>query len=160
MADEMNKDQENGGCCGGHGHDENGGCCGGHGHGENGGCCGGHGHGENGGCCGGHGHDESEEFDYEKHDVKLPDPTLTTIVSTLAQQAMLSMGILPHPSTGKSVFMMNQAKYLIDSIDVLFNKTEGNRTEDETRVISNVMSELRMLYVKAAEEKARRAAAK
>ena len=55
--------------------------------------------------------------------------------------------------------MMNQAKYLIDSIDVLFNKTEGNRTEDETRVVSNVMSELRMLYVKAAEEKARRAAA-
>lgn len=147
MADDMKKEQENGCYCG-------------RGQGENDGCCGGHGHGEKGDCCGDDGHGEQEEFDYEKHDVKLPDPTLTTIVSTLAQQAMLSMGILPNPSNGKSVFMMNQAKYLIDSIDVLYNKTEGNRTEDETRIISNVMSELRMLYVKAVEEKARRAAAK
>ena len=55
---------------------------------------------------------------------------------------------------------MKQASYLIDSIDVLFEKTSGNRTDEETRTISSVMSELRMLYVKASEEKSRRDAAK
>ena len=124
-----------------------------------------HEHGDD--CCGAgehcdcqHGGDASEEeFDYSQFDVDLPKPTLTMIVTTIAQQAMVSMGILPNPATGKSVFLMKQAAYLIDSIDVLFEKTQGNRTDDETRTISNVMSELRMLYVKASEEKSRRDAA-
>ena len=131
-------------------------------HGEGEGNCGcNHEHGE-GRCCGrDHGDGaEDEEFDYSKYDVDLPSPTLITIVTTIAQQAMVSMGILPNPGTGKSVFLMKQATYLIDSIDVLFQKTEGNRTEEETRTISGVMSELRMLYVKASEEKSRREAAK
>lgn len=102
----------------------------------------------------------NDEIDYSQFDVELPKPTLVMIATTLAQQAMVSMGILPNPATGKSVFLMRQASYLIDSIDLLFQKTEGNRTEDETRTISNMMSELRMLYVKASEEKNRREAAK
>lgn len=130
-------------------------------HGEGEGRCGcNHEHGE--GCCCGHDHGDSaeEELDYSQYDVDLPSPTLITIVTTIAQQAMVSMGILPNPGTGKSVFLMKQATYLIDSIDVILKKTEGNRTEEETRTISGVMSELRMLYVKALEEKNRREAAK
>jgi hypothetical protein len=103
---------------------------------------------------------QQEEIDYSQFDVELPKPTLIMIATTIAQQAMVSMGILPNPATGKSVFLMHQASYLIDSIDVLFEKTEGNRTEDETRAISNMMSELRMLYVRASDEKARRDAEK
>ena len=141
MSDEMKKD----------------GCCCGHDHGHEDGCCCGHDH--EGGCGCGHDH-ANEEFDYEKHDVELPSPNLIMIATTLAQQAMVSRGILPNPMTGKSMFMMNQARYLIDSIDVLYEKTNGNRTDDETRTLSNMMSELRMLYVKAMEEKNRRAAAK
>ena len=164
--DEMKKDGgccgghggEGGGCCGGHG-DEGGGCCGGHG-GDGGGCCGGHG-GEGGGCCGGHGGEggccggQAEEFDFN---APLPKPTLVTIATTFAQQAMVSMGILPNPMTGKSVFMMNQAAYFIDAVDLLLEKTEGNRTEMETRTLENVAHELRMLFVEANKEKARREA--
>ncbi len=149
---DCNREEENQnaeGCCCGRNREHGEGCCGG-----------GHDHGE-GGCCGRRGADASEEdFDYSQFDVDLPKPTLIMIVTTLAQQAMVSMGILPNPATGKSVFLMKQASYLIDSIDVLFEKTNGNRTDDETRTISSVMSELRMLYVKASEEKSRRDAAK
>lgn len=121
-----------------------------------------HAHDEGGRCCG-HNHGAApsdEDIDYSQFDVDLPKPTLIMIVTTIAQQAMVSMGILPNPATGKSVFLMKQASYLIDSIDVLFEKTKGNRTDEETRTISSVMSELRMLYVKASEEKSRRDAAK
>ncbi len=159
-------DHSEGGCCGGHGpeHGE-GGCCGGHGpeHGE-GGCCGGHGpeHGE-GGCCGGHGRDRGEggdDFDYAAHDVPLPAPTLTLITTSLAQQAMYSMGIIPDPRSGKSIFLMNQARHLIDMIQVIFDKTEGNRTEEETRMMDGALNDLRMLFVKAMDEKNRREAQK
>ena len=133
--DEMKKD----GCC-----------CGGHGGGD-GGCCGGRGDGD-GGCCGGH--DKAEEF----FDAPLPKPTLITIATTFAQQAMVSMGILPNPTTGKSVFMMNQAAYFIDAVDLLLEKTEGNRTATETQTLENVAHELRMLFVEANKEKAKREA--
>lgn len=135
-------------CCGhAHGHEHTEGCCCGHDHG----------HERSEGCgCGCDHNDAEEEFDYSKYDVELPKPTLIMIATTIAQNAMVSMGILPNPATGKSVFLMHQATYLIDSIDVLFQKTEGNRTEEETRTISNIISELKMLYVKASEEKSRR----
>lgn len=141
--DEMKKD---GCCCGG----SEGGCCGGH-NGAEGGCgCGGHN--AEGGCgCGG----GAEEFDFN---APLPKPTLVTIATTFAQQAMVSMGILPNPMTGKSVFMMNQAAYFIDAVDLLLEKTEGNRSEMETRTLENVAHELRMLFVEANKEKARREA--
>ena len=144
-------------CCGEHGDTDQ--CCGGHGDSDH--CCGGR---DNGSCCEdgkecacGHKHDEADEFDYEAHDVQLPKPTLITIVSTIAQQAMVSMGVLPNPATGKSVFLLNQATYLIDSVEVIAEKVKGNATDEETKMIENVLSELRMLYVAAANEKNRRA---
>ena len=141
--DEMKKD---GCCCGG----SEGACCGEH-NGAEGCCCGGH-NGAEGGCgCGG----GAEEFDFN---APLPKPTLVTIATTFAQQAMVSMGILPNPMTGKSVFMMNQAAYFIDAVDLLLEKTEGNRSEMETRTLENVAHELRMLFVEANKEKARREA--
>ncbi|MBQ6827404.1 MAG: DUF1844 domain-containing protein, partial [Thermoguttaceae bacterium] len=90
----------------------------------------------------------------------LPKPTLVTLATTFAQQAMVSMGILPNPMTGKSVFMMNQAAYFIDAVDLLLEKTEGNRSEMETRTLENVAHELRMLFVEANKEKAKREAEK
>ena len=55
LANEDEKDDKDGHCCGGHGGD---GCCGGHGEGHGGdGCCGGHHH-EDGHCCHHHGDGE------------------------------------------------------------------------------------------------------
>ena len=144
---EQNDGMKKDGCCCGGGSE--GGCgCGGH-NGAEGGCCGGH-NGAEGGCGG-----CAEEFDFN---APLPKPTLVTIATTFAQQAMVSMGILPNPMTGKSVFMMNQAAYFIDAVDLLLEKTEGNRSEMETRTLENVAHELRMLFVEANKEKARREA--
>ncbi|MBQ2791375.1 MAG: DUF1844 domain-containing protein [Thermoguttaceae bacterium] len=152
MSEQNDETKKNGGCCGGHNGAE-GGCCGGRGHADGSECCGGH-NGAEGGCCGGR-DGKAKEFDFN---APLPKPTLITIATTFAQQAMVSMGILPNPATGKSVFMMNQAAYFIDAVDLLLEKTEGNRTEAETRTLENVAHELRMLFVEANKEKAKREA--
>ena len=89
-------------------------------------------------------------------DVPLPAPSLLSLTSSIATQAMVSMGIFPNPITGKSEFMLHQAQHLIDTIDLLVKKTEGNRTEEETKTITNMLSELQMLYVAAQQEKSRR----
>jgi len=97
----------------------------------------------------------NEQFDFNQ-DFPMPKPTLITFATSLAQQAMVSMGILPNPITKKSVFMMNQASFLIDTIVMISEKTQGNRTDEETKTLDNIVHELRMLYVAAMNEKKRR----
>ncbi len=139
------------------GHDEH--CD--HKHSEHSGeCCGDH-----GGSCGcGHHHEtpndgqrSKPEIDFDNiPDYPLPAPTLISLITGLAQQAMLSMGILPHPVTGKVSFMFNQATHLIDTISLILEKTTGNRSEEETKTIESIIHELRMMFLAAQEEKAKR----
>ncbi len=73
-----------------------------------------------------------------------PAPSLTALVHLLAEQALLAMGV-PHP-------MLQQqpppnpaaARFYIDLLAVLKQKTEGQRTDAETRVMDDVLHELRM----------------
>lgn len=92
-------------------------------------------------------------------DMPLEAPTLITHATNLATQAMVSMGIIPNPMTGKSVFLLNQAKHLIDTVQLIFDKTAGNRTDEETKTLDGVIHELHMLFLAAQNEKARRTAA-
>jgi len=43
------------------------------------------------------------------------------------------------------------AKYNIDMLETLHEKTKGNLTEDEQKVLQNTLNEVRMAYVKVAE---------
>jgi len=91
-----------------------------------------------------------------KHDTPLPEPTLISLVSGVAAQAMVSMGAIPNPMTGKTLMMLNQSKHLIDTVAMLFEKTKGNQTPEEAETLENVLHELRMLFVAAQNEKKRR----
>ncbi len=151
-------------CCG-HGKEDGHECCG---HGKEDGhecCCGHDGDGHECGC--GHGaktekanaNSDSDFYD-AMADYPMPKPSLVTFATTLSQQAMVAMGILPHPLAKKSVFMLNQASYLIDTIELIFEKTAGNRTEEETKTLDNILHDLRMLFIAASNEKKRRDAEK
>ena len=63
----------------------------------------------------------------------MPPASLEMLVTTLVTEAMISLGQIPHPHTGEVMFQPQQAKYLIDMIDMLREKTKGNVTPDETR---------------------------
>ncbi len=99
---------------------------------------------------------ENDQTSKLPEDVPLPAPTLLSLVNTLTTQALVSMGIFPHPVTGKSEFFLHQAQHLIDTIDLIFQKTEGHRTEEETKMIGQSLHELKMLFVAAQEEKNKR----
>ncbi|MHC4470679.1 MAG: DUF1844 domain-containing protein [Planctomycetota bacterium] len=66
---------------------------------------------------------------------------------SLASQAMTLMGLAPNPVTGKTEKNLEQAKYTIDLLEMLKGKTEGNRTEEETKVLMSLLFDLRMRYV-------------
>lgn len=89
-------------------------------------------------------------------DVPLPPPSLLTLATSIATQAMVSMGIFPHPITGKSEFMLHQARHLIDTIAMLNEKTQGNRTDEESKTLDGILHELHMLFIAAENEKTKR----
>ena len=82
----------------------------------------------------------------------VPPATLEVLVSTLGMQAMMAMGLMPNPIDGKAEIHLDQAKHFIDTIAMLEQKTQGNRTSEETAVFDDLLHELRMSYL-ALEEK-------
>ena len=80
---------------------------------------------------------------------QLPPATLTTLCTTLATQAMLSMGQLPNPLTGRAEIQLDYARHYIDTLEMLEKKTEGNRTPEEIAMMSQLLHELRLAYVEA-----------
>ena len=77
----------------------------------------------------------------------MPPPTLEVLASSLGMQAMIALGLIPNPVSGKPEVHLDQAKHFIDTIAMLENKTEGNRTPGETAVLGDLLHELRMGYL-------------
>ena len=76
--------------------------------------------------------------------------SFATLMTELAMQASLFLGDIPDPETNEPIEDLNRAKYLIDELGILQEKTAGNLTSDEERALKNILLELRMRYVKKA----------
>ena len=80
-------------------------------------------------------------------DVPMPPASLELLLTTLATEALVALGEVPHPATEKVQLLPHQAKYLIDTIDVLRQKTKGNLTTAEQQTIDSLLHQLRMIFV-------------
>ena len=78
---------------------------------------------------------------------ELPPPTLAVLLTTLATQALVALGQVAHPQTGKAEVRLDEAKHFIDTLEMLEKKTSGNRTPDETALLDNLVHELRLTFV-------------
>ncbi len=57
------------------------------------------------------------------------------------------MGLMPNPVTKKPDVQLDQARHTIDMLTMLQEKTEGNRTPEESSELDGALHELRMTYV-------------
>ncbi len=78
---------------------------------------------------------------------EIPQTDFAYFLSSLSMQAMIALGDLPHPATGQLHMDLEQARYLVDTLGILQEKTQGNLTSDESRVLEELLYELRMRYV-------------
>lgn len=69
------------------------------------------------------------------------------LVINLQSTAMIALGKLINPSTQKIERNLDQARFTIDMLGMLEDKTNNNRTEEETRTLRRVLTELRMNYL-------------
>jgi F0F1-type ATP synthase membrane subunit b/b' len=61
--------------------------------------------------------------------------------------AMQYMGKVKNPATDKIERNLEQAQAMIEMLDMVKEKTKGNLTEDESRLLSNLSQELKLNYV-------------
>ncbi|HUU16234.1 MAG TPA: DUF1844 domain-containing protein [Sedimentisphaerales bacterium] len=97
-----------------------------------------------------------EEAEKEKAQEKkqargpMPQGNFAALVSMLTTQALFALGLLHVKGQKEREPDLELAKYNIDMLETLEEKTKGNLTQEEEAVLSNTLNELRMGYVKVA----------
>jgi hypothetical protein len=71
----------------------------------------------------------------------------STYVIMLANTVMMLLGQVPDPATQQRHLDLPQAKYTIDILMMLHDKTRGNLTAEEAKLLEDVMPQLQMAYV-------------
>jgi len=79
----------------------------------------------------------------------MPEVTFASLVLTLNSTALFHLGELPHPQSGEEIIDLDLVKHTIDTLALLRDKTTGNLDSDESQLLSNVLYDLKMRYVKA-----------
>ena len=79
---------------------------------------------------------------------QFPGTTFSTFIASLNATALVHLGVMNTPGTNESSKNLAVAKQTIDIIGMLEVKTRGNLTEDEAKLIQNILHDLRLMYVK------------
>lgn len=83
----------------------------------------------------------------EDSSIPLPEANLLTLMFSLYTHAQISLGMIPDPMSQQAKKDLLQAKYNIDLLGILKQKTRGNLTKEEEQTLEQILYELRMLYV-------------
>ncbi len=78
---------------------------------------------------------------------ELPEPNLQLIVSTFATQGAVALGQIENPATREKQTDLPQAKFAIDLLQVLKEKTKGNCLPEEDKYVDDCLYQLRMVYI-------------
>ena len=83
----------------------------------------------------------------KKEQAILPEVTFSTFVLSLASSALVHLGEVPNPETGRTVRDEALARNAIDLLTMLDDKTRNGLTPNESKLMRDVLYELRMKFV-------------
>jgi hypothetical protein len=75
-----------------------------------------------------------------------------SFVAQIVQQTLMQMGMMENPYTGQAELNLEAARYSIDLLAVLLQKTKGNLTEQEAKILTDSVRDLQVQYVEIANE--------
>ncbi len=91
--------------------------------------------------------DQDEKKPAQGDPGELPPADFNELLRLLIGPALMYMGGVPDPQTGKAIVALDIAKYHIDLLGVLEDKTKNNLSEEESEGVRQVLHELRLRYV-------------
>lgn len=78
----------------------------------------------------------------------LPTMDFSTLILSLSSSVLMNLGVVENPVTNKKEKEPEVARQTIDLIELLKEKTRGNLTDQESKLVDDVLAELRLWYVK------------
>jgi hypothetical protein len=94
-----------------------------------------------------HGHSHADQADSSDDERRMPEVSFNLHVFHLASQVGIALGETENPMTGGRETDLPVARFLIDTLGMLEEKTRNNRTQEEELYIQGVLTNLRMAYV-------------
>ena len=89
-----------------------------------------------------------EEPEGAGEEYELPhEPNFGLFVYNMGMQALVFLGEIENPVTKRKEKNIPQAKYLIDTIELLKEKTKGNLTREEEQLMEELLYNLRLKFV-------------
>jgi hypothetical protein len=76
-----------------------------------------------------------------------PPATFDFLVHTIFTQALMALGRIPNPITKQAHRNVATARHFIDTLAMLEEKTRGNLTTEEARLLEEIQHQLRTLYL-------------
>lgn len=95
---------------------------------------------------------EKEEEDREVPLEELPPAEFPYIVHSLAMQALFYLGGIPDVDGKRAKVDLNMAKFNIDLLEILKEKTRGNLTPEEEKLIDELLHVTRLGYIEVSKE--------
>jgi hypothetical protein len=94
--------------------------------------------------------DKETEQEQQTQQQPLPPGNFSALVSLLATQALFAMGAIATEKDKEPKKDLRLAKFHIDMLEAIEEKTKGNLTEQEQKLLSGTLSQLRMGFVNTA----------
>ncbi len=89
-----------------------------------------------------------EETTAQEEVQQVPPVDFISYLTNLVETGRLYLEGIPNPETDEVVINLPLVKHIIDTIEMLEEKTKGNLTAPETNFLANTLYELRMGYVR------------
>jgi hypothetical protein len=94
--------------------------------------------------------EQKKEEQQTQHRGPLPKGDLAALISMLTTQAFFSMGAFKIEGQEDHEPDLELARYNIDMLETIEEKTKGNLSEQEEKVLKDTLNQVRMAYVKMA----------
>lgn len=88
-----------------------------------------------------------DKFDLKNDDIQNMDSNFSTLVLSIGSSAAMSLGMTPNPNSGKTEKNLEVARFNIELLRMLRQKTANNLSLDEQKFLDSVTSDLQMKFV-------------
>jgi hypothetical protein len=75
------------------------------------------------------------------------EASFVTLAMSVASSALMSMGLVPDPQKSKSAVNLDMARFNIDLLEMLQDKTKGNLAHEEQDFMTQVLADLKMKFL-------------
>ncbi len=96
--------------------------------------------------------DSNLETQQEEASFPVPPASFSFLIFSMQAQAQMQLGLMHFGEGEKPEPQLDLARHTIDMMGILLEKTKGNLTLDEQRLLENSVTELRFRFVQVSED--------